>query len=234
MWLVGNKNKWGRAKIRMRRTNDFNEFDSYGKGGVQAYYQYKFIYIISVQSLSRVRLCDPMNRSMPGLPVQHQLLESTQTHVHWVGDAIQPSHPLIVPFSSRPQSFPASGSFQMSQLFASGGQSIGSLSFNISPSNEHPGPISFRMDYQQATNPDKRWDDPNTQGGLHWWAGYHYKCDRHSQSAGDNGVALGKCQLEQDPSEQVEYRKDLGLRRMTDKTDSVLALAEEADAWSKL
>ena len=75
MWLVGNK--WGRAKIRMRRTNEFNEFDSYGKGGVQAYYQYKFIYIISVQSLSRVRLCDPMNRSMPGLPVQHQLLEST-------------------------------------------------------------------------------------------------------------------------------------------------------------
>ena len=43
-------------------------------------------------------------------------------------------------------------------------------------------------------------------------------------------MALGKCQLEQDLSEQVEYRKDLGLRRMTDKTDSVLALAEEADA----
>ena len=48
----------------------------------------------SVQSLSRVRLCDPMNRSTPGLPVQHQLPESTQTHVHRVGDAIQPSHPL--------------------------------------------------------------------------------------------------------------------------------------------
>ena len=66
-------------------------------------------------------LCDPMNRSMPGLPVHHQFLESTQTHVHWVGDAIQPSHP----FSSCPQSFPASGSFPMSQIFASGGQSIG-------------------------------------------------------------------------------------------------------------
>ena len=47
-------------------------------------------------------------------------------------------------------------------------------------------------------------------------------------------MALGKCQLEQDPSEQVEYGKNLGLRRMTDKTDSVLALAEEADARSKL
>ena len=53
----------------------------------------------------------------------------------------------IVPFSSCPQSFPASGSFQMSQLFASGGQNIDVSSFNISPSNEHPGLISFRMDW---------------------------------------------------------------------------------------
>ena len=45
-------------------------------------------------------LCDPMNHSMPGLPVHHQLLESTQTHVHWVGDAIQPSHPLSSPSST--------------------------------------------------------------------------------------------------------------------------------------
>ena len=42
-------------------------------------------------------LCDPMNHSMPGFPVHHQLPESTQTHVHWVGDAIQPSHPLVSP-----------------------------------------------------------------------------------------------------------------------------------------
>ena len=49
---------------------------------------------ISVQSLSRVRLCNPMDRSTPGLPVHHQLPEFTQTHVHWVSDAIQPSHPL--------------------------------------------------------------------------------------------------------------------------------------------
>ena len=48
----------------------------------------------SVQPLSRARLCDPMNRSTPGLPVHHQLPEFTQTHVHQVGDAIQPSHPL--------------------------------------------------------------------------------------------------------------------------------------------
>ena len=45
-------------------------------------------------------LCDPMNRGMPGLPVHHQLPESTQNHVHWVGDAIQPSHPLSSPYPS--------------------------------------------------------------------------------------------------------------------------------------
>ena len=60
-------------------------------------------------------------------------------------------HPIIssfvIPFSSRPQSFPASGSFQMSQFFASGGQSIGSFSFSISPSNEYSGLISFRIDW---------------------------------------------------------------------------------------
>ena len=47
-------------------------------------------------------LCDPMNRSMPGLPVHHQLLEFTQTHVHWVGDAIQQSHPLSSPSPPAP------------------------------------------------------------------------------------------------------------------------------------
>ena len=67
--------------------------------------------------------CNPVDCSMPGLPVHHQLPEFIQTHAHWVGDAIQPSHP-VIPFSSRFQSFPASGSLQMSQLFASGGQSI--------------------------------------------------------------------------------------------------------------
>ena len=51
----------------------------------------------SVQSLSRVRLCNPMNRSTPGLPVHHQLPEFTQTRIHRVGDAIQPSHPLSSP-----------------------------------------------------------------------------------------------------------------------------------------
>ena len=92
--------------------------------------------ISSVQSLSRVWLCDPMNCITPGLPVPHQLPESTQTHVHWVSDAIQLSHPLVIAFSSCLQSFPASGSFQMSQLFASGSQSIGvSASTSVLPVN---------------------------------------------------------------------------------------------------
>ena len=60
---------------------------------------------------------------MPGFPVGHQLLKLAQTHVRGVSHAIQPSHPLS-PFSSCLQSFPASGSFLMSQLFASDGQSI--------------------------------------------------------------------------------------------------------------
>ena len=69
-------------------------------------------------------LCNPMNHSTPGLPVHHQLLECTQTHVHRVGNAIQPSHPLLSP--SPPAPNPSQHqSFPVSQLFTSGGQSIG-------------------------------------------------------------------------------------------------------------
>ena len=88
-----------------------------------------WLYLFSSVQFSSVAqscptLCNPMNCSTPGLPVHHQLPEFTQTHVHWVGDAIQPSHP-VIPFSSCPQSLPASESFPTSQLFAWGGQSIG-------------------------------------------------------------------------------------------------------------
>ena len=69
-------------------------------------------------------LCDPMNRSTPGLPVLHQVQEFTLTHVHRVSDAIQPSHPL--PSPSPPARNPSQHqSFPMSQLFAWGGQSTG-------------------------------------------------------------------------------------------------------------
>ena len=78
----------------------------------------------SVQSLSRVQLCNPMDCSMPGFPVHHQLPELAQTHVHQVSDAIQLSHPLSSP---SPPAFSLSqhqGLFSVSQFFASGSQSI--------------------------------------------------------------------------------------------------------------
>ena len=56
--------------------------------------------VVVVQSLSHVRFCDPMDCRTPGFPVLHHLPELAQTHVHWVGDAIQPSHFSVVPFSS--------------------------------------------------------------------------------------------------------------------------------------
>ena len=94
---------------------------------------------------SCLTLCDPLNHSMPGLPVYHQLLEFTQTHVHHVGDAIQPSHPLLFPFHPALNLSQHQGLFQMRQLFASGGQSIGVSASTSSLSSEHPGLISFRM-----------------------------------------------------------------------------------------
>ena len=85
---------------------------------------------------SCLTLCDPMDCSTPGLPVHHQLLEFTQTHVHWVSDGLPTISSSVIPFSSCPQSFLASGSFQMSQLFASGGQTIGvSTSTSVLPMN---------------------------------------------------------------------------------------------------
>ena len=73
---------------------------------------------------SHVWLCNPMDCSMPGFPVHHYLLELTKTHLHWQWCHATISSP-VVPFSYCLQSFPASGSFLVSQFFASGGQSIG-------------------------------------------------------------------------------------------------------------
>ena len=88
----------------------------------------------SVQSLSCPTLCDSRDCSTPGLPVHHQLPEFSQTHVHWVGDAIQPSHSLSSPSPPAFNLSPASRSFPVSQLFASGGQRIGvSASASVLP-----------------------------------------------------------------------------------------------------
>ena len=102
--------------------------------------------ISSGRSLSRVQLCNPMNPSTPGLPVQHQLPEFTQTHVHQVSDAIQHlilCHPLLL-MSPIPPSIRV---FSNESTLRMRWPKYWSFSFNISPSNEHPGLISFRMDW---------------------------------------------------------------------------------------
>ena len=97
-----------------------------------------YLFTSSVQFSSVAQSCltlrDPMNHSTPGLSVHHQLPESTQTYVHWVGDDIQPSHPLWFPSPALNLS-QHQGLFK-SQLFASGGQSIGvTASTSVLPMN---------------------------------------------------------------------------------------------------
>ena len=99
-----------------------------------------------VQLLGRVQLCNPMDCSTPGFPVHHQLSELTQTHVHWVGDAIQPSHPLstlLLP----PSVFHSIRVFSNESDLHIWWPKYWSFSFNISLSNEYSGLISFRMDW---------------------------------------------------------------------------------------
>ena len=91
-------------------------------------------------------LCEPMNCSTPGHPVHHQLREFTQTHVHQVSDAIQPSHSLSSPFPPAPNPSQHQGLFQQVNSCMRWPK-YWSFSFSISPSNEHLGLISFRMDW---------------------------------------------------------------------------------------
>ena len=111
-----------------------------GKNGqFWCYHIWRVLNSVQFSSVAQLcpTICDPMHRSTPGLPFHHQLPEFTQIHAHQVGDAIQPSHPLVV-LSSCPQSLPAWGSFPMSQLFTWGGQSTGvSASASVLPMNTH-------------------------------------------------------------------------------------------------
>ena len=104
--------------------------------------------LLSVSSVAQLcpTLCDPVNCSRPGLAVHHQLPEFTQTHVHWVGDAIQPSHPLSSP---SPPTFNLSQHQGLFKWVSSSHQVVKVLEFqlNISPSNEYSGLISLRMEW---------------------------------------------------------------------------------------
>ena len=106
------------------------------------------IYLTSVSSVTQLclNLCDPMDYSMPGFTVHHQLPELAQTHVHWVGYAIQPSHPLSSP---SPPTFNLSQHHGLFQWVSSSHQvpNYWCFNFSISACNEHPGLISFRMDW---------------------------------------------------------------------------------------
>ena len=91
-------------------------------------------------------LCDPMNHSTPGLLVHHQLPEFTQTNVHRVGDAIQPSHPLLS-LLLLPPIPPSIRVFSNESTLCMRWPKYWSFSLSISPSNRHPGLVSFRMDW---------------------------------------------------------------------------------------
>ena len=95
---------------------------------------------------SCLTVCDPMDCSTPGLPVHHQLLEFSQTHIHRVSDAIQPSHPLLSP-SPPAFNLPSIRLFSNESALHIRWPKYWSFSFGISPSNEHSGLISFRMDW---------------------------------------------------------------------------------------
>ena len=93
-------------------------------------------------------LCNPMDCSTPGFPVHHQLPEPTQTHVHHIGDAIQPSHPLPFPFSfSLPSIFPSIRVFSNESALCTRWPKYWSFRFSTSPSSEYSGLISFGIDW---------------------------------------------------------------------------------------
>ena len=105
-----------------------------------------FICFFSSVTQSCPTLRDPMNHSTPGLPVYHQLPELIQTHVHWVGDAIQPPHPLSSPTPLTFNHSQHQGLFKWVSSFIRWPK-YWHFSFNISPSNGHSGLIFFRMEW---------------------------------------------------------------------------------------
>ena len=106
-------------------------------------------WIVQYSSVSQscLSLCNPMDCSTPGFPVHHQLPESAQTHVHCIGDAIQPSHPLYHPLLLLPSIFPSIRVLSNESFLRIRWPKYWSFSFSISPSNEYSGLISIRMEW---------------------------------------------------------------------------------------
>ena len=127
----------------------------------------EYIYVqFSSVAQSCPTLCDPMNCSTPGLPVHHQLLEFTQTNSRpsrqWCRTAISSS---VIPFSSCPQSLPASESFPMSQPLAWGGQSIGvsALASFLPKNNQDRSPLKNGLDGSPCSPRDSQESSPTPQ-----------------------------------------------------------------------
>ena len=124
-----------RAKYRNCFFLKSKDSSSWMTGGKTERFSFLCVLVVVVQLLSLCpTLGNPMDGSMPGSSILYYLPEFAQIHVHWVGDIIQPSHLLLISSPFCLQSFPASGSFPVSQFFASGGQSIG-VSASVLPMN---------------------------------------------------------------------------------------------------
>ena len=138
--------------------------------------QWPCMYSVQFSSVAQScpTLCNSMNRSTAGLPVHHQLPEFTQTHVHRVSDAIQPSHPLLSP--SPPalnQGLSNESTLRMRW------PKYWSFSFSISPSNEHPGLISFRMDWLDLLAVSRVFSNTTVQKHQFFGAQPSSQCNSH-------------------------------------------------------
>ena len=146
MILHNNKNdteKWNRSKTLDEIPKKKNQRVA-GRWPLRLFIQ-KHISSVQFSSVAQScqTLCDPMDCSTLGFPVHHQLPEFTQTHVYRVGDAIQPSHPLLTP--SLPSIFPRIRVFSNVSVLCNRWPKYWSFSFSISPSNESSGLVSFRI-----------------------------------------------------------------------------------------
>ena len=110
---------------------------------------------------SCLTLCNPMERSMPGLPIPHHLLEFTQIHVHWIGDAIQPS--ILYCLLLLPSIFSSIKVFSNDSVLCIWWPKNWNFSFSFSPSNEYSGLISFRMDWLELLAVQGTFKSPTPQ-----------------------------------------------------------------------